>query len=97
LFRHGIFPALRVSSSASPSSRISIAIVVLLREPFGRPLGLPLVPGSNGRPRGVSPMLCAAGDGVSTSSMVISFCWCGYGHLLHANHLLATIDHAFVS
>ena len=42
---------LRVSAGASPSSSSSIARVALLRWPFGRPLGLPLVPRSNGRPR----------------------------------------------
>jgi hypothetical protein len=42
--------ALRVIDSASPSSRTSTANVALLREPFGRPAGLPLCPGSNGRP-----------------------------------------------
>ena len=53
----GIFPSsaiattFRVSASASPSSRASIASVALFRAPFGRPLGLPLWPGSNGRPR----------------------------------------------
>ena len=37
--------ALRVMLSASPSSSTSIARVVLLRAPAGRPLGLPLWPG----------------------------------------------------
>jgi len=48
---------LRVSAGASPSSSSSIARVALLRWPLGRPLGLPLVPGSNGRPR---PLLMSA-------------------------------------
>ena len=39
--------ALRVSVSASPSSRASIASVVLLRAPFGLPAGLPDWPGLN--------------------------------------------------
>jgi hypothetical protein len=33
--------SLRVSASAAPSSKVSIAMVVLFRVPFGRPLGLP--------------------------------------------------------
>src|SRR5215469_4794281 len=50
-----IATALRVNASASSSSRAWIASVALLRAPFGRPLGLPLCPGSNGRPRGFIP------------------------------------------
>ena len=40
--------SLRVIASDLPSSNASIATVVLFREPFGRPFGLPLVPGSKG-------------------------------------------------
>jgi len=43
--------ALRVSASASPSSSASAATVARFRAPFGRPAGLPLVPGANGLPR----------------------------------------------
>ena len=39
--------ALRVSAYASPSSKVSAAIVALLRAPPGRPWGLPLCPGWN--------------------------------------------------
>jgi len=39
--------ALRVKTSCSPSSNASIAIVVALRAPGGRPLGLPDLPGWN--------------------------------------------------
>jgi hypothetical protein len=55
--------ALRLSASASPSSNASTAIVVLLREPLGRPAGLPLLPGSNGRPRGFAAALSAVAKG----------------------------------
>jgi hypothetical protein len=40
--------ALRVRASASPSNNSSMAIVVALRAPLGRPLGLPDCPGLNG-------------------------------------------------
>ena len=43
--------AFRVRASASPSSNDSAAIVERLREPRGRPAGLPDWPGRNGRPR----------------------------------------------
>lgn len=43
--------AFRVSAAASPPRNASAATVARLRAPFGRPDGLPLVPGVNGRPR----------------------------------------------
>jgi len=55
-----IATTLRVSASASSSIRASIASVALLRAPFGRPLGLPLWPGSNGRPRGFATSIVAS-------------------------------------
>ena len=41
---------LRVRASASPSRSDSSANVVALREPLGRPLGFPDLPGLNGSP-----------------------------------------------
>jgi hypothetical protein len=60
--------SLPVSASAAPSSRASTAMVVLLRAPFGRPLGLPPEGGANGvsQPLGMAP---AAG---LRSSMLVS-------------------------
>jgi hypothetical protein len=46
--------ALATSASALPSISSSKARVMRLREPLGRPFGLPLRPRSNGRPRGLS-------------------------------------------
>ena len=43
--------ALRVKASDSPSSSTAAASVFLLREPTGRPRGLPDRPFTNGRPR----------------------------------------------
>src|SRR5439155_4095063 len=43
--------ALRVKAWASPASKAAAAIVVLLRQPIRRPVGLPDRPLSNGRPR----------------------------------------------
>jgi hypothetical protein len=44
---------LRVIVSASPSSSASASRVAWFRDRFGLPLGLPLLPGSNGRPAGL--------------------------------------------
>src|SRR5262245_26785013 len=62
--------SLRVIASDSPSSNASIARVVLLRAPFGRPFGLPLLPGLNGRPRCCFAVFSAGAQGIS--SMVTS-------------------------
>jgi hypothetical protein len=62
-----ISTALAPSASACPSISPSRACVTRLREPLGRPLGLPLLPGSNGRPRCFSAVY---GDGVSGTLIV---------------------------
>src|SRR5262245_54188920 len=59
--------ALRAMVSASPSSSASTAMVVLLREPFGRPRGFPLLPLLNGRPRGIFAVLQSKRGHVSWS------------------------------
>jgi hypothetical protein len=57
--------ALAAKASAWPWIRSSTARLTRLREPLGRPLGLPLCPGSKGRPRFISAVFTAAGVGVS--------------------------------
>ena len=52
-------------ASAWPWIGASTACVTRFRDPLGRPLGLRLCPGSNGRPRCISPVLTAAAGGVS--------------------------------
>ena len=52
--------SLRIIASNSPSRRSSAASVALLRDPFGRPAGLPLCPASKGRPRCIPAVLSAA-------------------------------------
>src|SRR5262249_911450 len=58
---------LRVIVSASPSSSASASRVAWFRDRFGLPLGLPLLPGSNGRPRCFAAVFSAA----STSSTAL--------------------------
>src|SRR5262245_22302270 len=60
--------ALRAMALASPSSNASTAIVALLRDPLGRPSGLPLRPALNGRPRCFFAVFSAEGGGLSTAS-----------------------------
>src|SRR6266516_7188992 len=54
---------------ASPSSSASTAIVALLRDPLGRPSGLPLRPALNGRPRCFFAVFSAGGR-LSMASML---------------------------
>src|SRR5438128_10486377 len=54
---------------ASPSSSASTAIVALLRDPLGRPSGLPLRPALYGRPRCFFAVFSAGGR-VSMASML---------------------------
>jgi hypothetical protein len=59
-------------SLASSSSMASTNSADLLREPFVRPFGLPLLPRSNGRPRGLSGPP-SAGDGLR-AEQYIDYC-----------------------
>src|SRR5258705_10255449 len=61
--------ALRAMALASPSSSASTAIVALLRDPLGRPSGLPLRPALKGRPRCFFAVFSAGGR-LSMASML---------------------------
>src|SRR5437660_7500473 len=61
--------ALRAMALASPSSSASTAIVALLRDPLGRPSGLPLRPALYGRPRCFFAVFSAGGR-LSMASML---------------------------
>jgi hypothetical protein len=85
--------AFLANASAFPWISASTACETRFREPFGRPFGLPLCPGSKGRPRCFSAVLTADVEGscalhrlTPKGSMVtgIDISICTYSHLTSA-------------